>query len=398
VSRRAALAARPFALVLSLLFIVPGTASSVDSDSTAPLEIFTPVPPSVFEGTDHLFHLAYELHITNFATVNETLDRFEIVGDDGKTLGDFSASKLDSMLVHPGIDHDSTSKSTFTPNGRSIIFVWLTLQSQQKPPKRLSQRFYMSTSDSETGKPESDQIELPPLSVSGVGPIVIAAPLRGSGWIAGNGPSNYSVHRRGSFPYYGRATNAERYAYDFIKIGTDGMAFKGNRDKNDSWLGFGADVLAVAKGAIVAVQDGIPENVPFSSERPVAITPQTSGGNFVCEDIGGGLFALYAHLEPDSIRVKVGDRVDSGHVLGLLGNTGNSTNAHLHFQVSTGIRIGEGEGIPTSFRNTHLVGTADLIRSVGFGVPPATWKSGDADHQGTDEFLVPLQDAILSFE
>src|SRR5690606_7933718 len=63
------------------------------------------------------------------------------------------------------------------------------------------------------------------------------------------------------------------------------------------------------------------------------ITMRNIGGNHVIIDIGGGLYAFYAHLAPGSIQVKVGDQVKRGDVIAHLGNTGNSTMPHLHFHI-----------------------------------------------------------------
>ena len=88
----------------------------------------------------------------------------------------------------------------------------------------------------------------------------------------------------------------------------------------------------MANGRIAAVKDGIPENVPGVNSRAVPITLETVGGNHVIIDIGGGRFAFYAHLKHKlALRVKVGDQVKKGQVIGLVGDTGNSTEPHLHF-------------------------------------------------------------------
>ena len=70
------------------------------------------------------------------------------------------------------------------------------------------------------------------------------------------------------------------------------------------------------------------------NEKPaVPINFETVAGNHVNLDLGGGVYAMYAHLQPGSIRVKVGDHVTPGQVIGLVGNTGNSSEPHLHFQL-----------------------------------------------------------------
>jgi murein DD-endopeptidase MepM/ murein hydrolase activator NlpD len=93
-------------------------------------------------------------------------------------------------------------------------------------------------------------------------------------------------------------------------------------------------VLAVADGRVVALKDGVPENVPDPVARAVSMTMETVGGNFVALDIGHGRYALYGHLIPGSLEVKLGDLVKRGQVLAHLGNSGNSTEPHLYFQIA----------------------------------------------------------------
>jgi len=78
----------------------------------------------------------------------------------------------------------------------------------------------------------------------------------------------------------------------------------------------------------------------------VPITLETIGGNHVVLDLGHRRFAFYAHLQPGSLKVKVGDRVKRGQVLGLVGNSGNSTEPHLHFHLADSISPLGSEGVP----------------------------------------------------
>ena len=94
------------------------------------------------------------------------------------------------------------------------------------------------------------------------------------------------------------------------------------------------------------MKDGIPENVPNSGKIAVPITYDTLAGNHIIEDLGDGHFAAYAHLRPGTLKVKVGDQVHAGNVLAHLGNTGNSSEPHLHFQVCDAPSFPASEGLP----------------------------------------------------
>lgn len=132
--------------------------------------------------------------------------------------------------------------------------------------------------------------------------------------------------------------------------------------------------VAVADGVVASIKDGIAENVPLSPTRAVPITLDTIGGNNVILALGSGRFAFYAHLQPGSLRVKPGDRVRRGQVLGLLGNSGDSDAPHLHFHISDDNSL-ESEGLPYVFDSFDLLGTADIDRALKDGwTPPAGTK------------------------
>ena len=86
------------------------------------------------------------------------------------------------------------------------------------------------------------------------------------------------------------------------------------------------------------------------------LTKGTRGiaGNYVVLDHGNGVFSLYAHLQPGSIRVKAGERVLVGTTLAKLGSSGNSTEPHLHFQVCDAPDPLACAGIPVEFLNVKL--------------------------------------------
>jgi murein DD-endopeptidase MepM/ murein hydrolase activator NlpD len=208
---------------------------------------------------------------------------------------------------------------------------------------------------------------------------VLSAPLRGDNWQAANGPSNASGHRRSIIPIDGRARIAQRFAIDWVRINPDGQAtYTGDPLDNKNYRAYGSEALAVADGTIVATKDGIPQNIPGENSRAVPITLETVGGNHVVLDIGHGRYAFYAHLQPGSLKVKLGDHVKRGQVLGLVGNSGNSTEPHLHFHVGDSISPLGSEGIP------YALDSFD-----------AKAKSDGAATKHKQE--IPLEDEVLTF-
>ena len=169
-------------------------------------------------------------------------------------------------------------------------------------------------------------------------------------------------------------------------MGDDHRTFSGDQVKNASYHAYGQDALAVGDGIVVAVKDGIPENIPGVNSRAVQITLETVGGNHVIVDLGGGRYAFYAHLQPGSLRVKLGDKVRKGQIVGLVGNSGNSTEPHLHFHLSDGVSPLGSEGIPYIHESFELVGRC---RSFGSGCDRAS--------PGTRQREMPMANMLVRF-
>ncbi|MGA9721248.1 MAG: M23 family metallopeptidase, partial [Candidatus Binatus sp.] len=192
----------------------------------------------------------------------------------------------------------------------------------------------------------SGTIQSAPLDLNQDDPIVIHSPLRGKNWLAANAPSNTSAHRRAMLPVNGLPHIGQRYAIDWIQLGDDGSAFTGDKSKNSSYHAWDQEIHAVGDGKIIEVKDGIPENVPNSGKIAVPITYDTLAGNYIIQQLSDGHFAAYAHLRPSTLKVKVGDTAHAGDVLAHLGNTGNSSEPHLHFQVCDAPSFPASEGLP----------------------------------------------------
>ncbi|WP_083205199.1 M23 family metallopeptidase [Bacillus sp. FJAT-27264] len=137
---------------------------------------------------------------------------------------------------------------------------------------------------------------------------------------------------------------AQRYAYDIIRA-VDHYSFKGDPLKNESYYAFGQNVLAPADGTVVSVVNDIADNVPVG-----VMNEKHPEGNVVIIDHGGE-YSYLAHLKKGSATVKPGDKVKTGDVIGLLGNSGNSSEPHLHFQVSDGADLFKSHAINIQWKN-----------------------------------------------
>lgn len=114
-----------------------------------------------------------------------------------------------------------------------------------------------------------------------------------------------------------------------IKTAPRTNAHSGDGRRNEDYYAFGQPIVAPAEGVVTYVVDGVHDNVPGEMNR--MFVP----GNLVIIKHVDNEFSQLAHFKQYSIKVKVGDRVTRGQLLGLCGNSGNSSEAHLHFQVQT---------------------------------------------------------------
>ena len=187
----------------------------------------------------------------------------------------------------------------------------------------------------------------------------------------------------------------ERFAIDWVRLQPDDRLYSGDRSTLESYAYFGVPVYAVADGTVVNLYDGAAEQVPGSPAK--GITPENIGGNMLVIDIGGGNFAFFAHLQPGSLRVKLGDHVTKGQVIALLGNTGNSDAPHLHFQIMDSKSPLDANGLP--FLLTYFVGQG-VVADASLGPVfesgrPAVVKPNPMDGPHSDR--LPLNDELVEF-
>jgi len=306
----------------------------------APLQVAIPVAPMLFRANGAA-HLAYEIEITNVSESGWTLRQLDVRDEKGINRLSVASDKVAELLWHKGGPRRSEHPpSVVVAPGESVIaYLWVDLDGKSAAPTQLRHHFSVQREG------EAPRVIDAPTTVVRGSAREISSPLRGTDWVAANGPANSSQHRRGYFVIGGTAYIGQRFAIDWVRIGADSRTFHGDGKDNRSYLCYGAEVLAVADGVVSEIKDGIQENVP-QQPPAVPITLETVAGNHINLDLGGGVFAMYAHLQPGSLRVKVGDRVQRGQVIALLGNTGNSTEPHLHFQLMDRNSPLASEGVP----------------------------------------------------
>ena len=134
----------------------------------------------------------------------------------------------------------------------------------------------------------------------------------------------------------------QRFASDYIVL-RHGTNHAGDSTRNDQYYSFGQPVLAPGAGTVVATADGIADNRPgvMNARKPV--------GNHVIIDHSNGEFSFIAHLKNGSVAVVPGATVQAGDLLGRCGNSGNSSEPHVHYHLQNTPHFADGEGLPAQF-------------------------------------------------
>ncbi|MFZ1069236.1 MAG: M23 family metallopeptidase [Methyloceanibacter sp.] len=177
-----------------------------------------------------------------------------------------------------------------------------------------------------------------------------------------------------------------------MQLNDKNMLIAGPMEKLSSYAYFGDEIYSVADGTVVGTADGLKEQVP--GKLPADATIHMAAGNHVVVDIGEGRFAFYAHMQPGSVRVKVGDKVKTGQVLGLLGNSGNTDTPHLHFHVMDGPSPLVSNGLPYVF--TGFTGQGRVTDEQPLWTGSAVTIDKDA-LAGPHKDQLPLADQVVSF-
>jgi hypothetical protein len=354
---------------LACLFVacpLVGWGQSPDQFTPVVVSPLLPETPRVL-GTDGQYHVVYELAFANTRQTPATLTTLEVLDarDPSVPLAVYEGDTLVSRLRT--LDGTRPETAALDVNETRLVLLHLAFDPGAGVPDRLVHRVAV------LGAAALGDLTPVPLSYT-VAPVrvsprvpVVGPPLTGPGWVAGDSCcAADGGHRNTGLPINGQLYYAQRYAIDWVRLDAEGRLVHGDLTDAHSYTAYGADVVAVADGTIVATRNDLEDQLPPNLPDPQTITPQTLLGNHVIQDIGDGFFAFYAHLQPGSVVVAPGDRVRRGQVLAKLGNTGNTDAPHLHFQIMAGPSAIGSNGLPYVIDQFRLAGQipADALRGV----------------------------------
>jgi hypothetical protein len=318
------------------------------------------------KGSDGLIHLAYALQVTNSWSLTATIKSVEVVDPargnqvSGKNrvldIKNEDVTGQVKLFTLPG----TMNKESYTnqiPSGQpGVMFFDVTYEDMSQVPTAITHRITVTTPPTPVGTEHTAVGHSIPI---GREAIVISPPLKGSGWVNGNGCClEIGPHRFVTNPMNGTLDPSETFAIDWVQVDAHGLAYRTDGKKPEDWIGYGAEITAVAPGTVVEVVRDLPNVTP--GKNPEGLTIAQIAGNRVIIDMGSGHYAMYAHLAPGSVQLHVGDYVRQGQKLGLLGNTGNSSAPHLHFQVMDRPSSLDDTSLPFVFDHMNLEGRVPL--------------------------------------
>jgi Peptidase family M23 len=326
--------------------------------------------PRLAYGSDEQRHLVYELRLSNPTPATIKLTKVDVIdAATGKVLleaGPADMAKRFSIGGRRGAEATSLSVGQF-----GVLFLHVPLAASASVPRAIAHR--ISGVAVQQGRPDTPfTVTIGETPVIDANPVLLGPPLIGKGYLAGDGCCDTIRHVRALLPLNGRFALAQRFAIDWEQIDDQNRLVKGDRSKVKNYTIFGKDVIAVADGTVVATRNDLPEQPP--GKLPDNLSIDQADGNFVVLDIGNGAFALYAHMQPGSVKVAAGAMVKVGDLLGKVGNTGNTSAPHLHFHVMDGPSPLQANGIPyiiDHFSMTAIdkAGTADFDKAESTGSP-----------------------------
>ena len=189
-------------------------------------------------------------------------------------------------------------------------------------------------------------------------PLDLAYPFNGR-WLTQNSPAN-------RVPSHGTTLYASSFAIDFVPVDDSGrtapitLASLLYPEPAARFPGFGRPVLAPVDGTIVAVHDAEPDHAAFrglpsvryaltQARRAATGWPALAGNHVMIRTRSGPVVAL-CHVQQHSVRVRLGERVEVGQVLAGCGNTGNSTEPHLHLQAMSSADVMSSSALPITLQ------------------------------------------------
>ena len=140
---------------------------------------------------------------------------------------------------------------------------------------------------------------------------------------------------------------SQRYAYDFIIVDDEGKSFSRDSRSVHSYYCYGKDIVAPADGEVVKLSNNYKDS--FVDGKNAYCDAMNIAGNYIIIKHNDDEYSAVAHIMKGSIAVKVGDKVKQGQIIAKCGNSGNSSEPHIHFQLQSSKSFFLSAGLPIAF-------------------------------------------------
>jgi hypothetical protein len=384
--------ARGLAATLAVAAVsVFSTSAHAAEPQFTPLGASVPAPPQPVTATDGRVHLVYEIGLLSIelgGTVPVEVQSLDVRTPGGRSLASLTGSELVMTTGAP-----LTPSTTLAPGAGGTVWLDVTLPRGGRVPRALVHRLRVHADYPAPVGSRTFTFDTARTRVGRRKAISISPPLRGGGWLNFNGCCELGPHRGGRVSIDGGLRLPQRFATDYLRIDDQGLGFEGDVDRNESWYGYREPVFAVADGVVVSTRDDLPENTPPVEPPIETFTPDSDRGNSVVLRLGDGRYALFGHLHTGSVRVRPGQRVRAGQMLGRLGNTGASGAPHLHLDVGDSPQALAGNGLPFVFDRFRVTGVATNLEEF-LNLEPAVV---DPVRIAARRGQYPLQATVLEF-
>lgn len=356
------------AAMVVLATLGPATAAqSGNSGRLVGLSVTVSQGPWQFRGDDGHRQIVYTAELTNMFSVPLVPQELWIEDQRGRTLSWLRGDELGQALstIYP-----SDGNGRIEPSQTLVV----PLDMRAGPRSTAIRHRVRYTVPPGTELPDNLRqagvrwrITSPDVAIRAHTPTTVSPPLTGKGWVNLNACCTASPHARARLSTGGSWHQMERFAIDFLQI-RQGSQAVGDGTRNSDYHAFGRRIRSATGGVVVSTRNAMPDIAPGSEGGNLTSAVQFLG-NHVSVRIRRDVYAMYAHMKKGSVRVERGDRVQPGQVLGRLGNSGNTTAPHLHFQLSTSPILFGGTSLPYVFdryrRSGNLTERGDRVYIVG---------------------------------
>jgi Peptidase family M23 len=360
-------------------------ASTAGAEVVQSFSLEVPAAPSIADVAGKR-ELVYELHLTNFASSPILIDRITVLDQaTGGVLASIEGDKLIRSLGRAGIN-GSDNVQLANPGARTVAYFNISIESTVPMAVTHRVEFHFASAGGETeARVVGGTARVDPRS-----PLVLGPPLQGGPWAAVYAPEMERGHRRVIYATNGAAHIPGRFAIDWMRLDEAGRMAPPGARRLDAFFGHGADVLAVADAVVADVRDDVTEAETLDAIPRVSIGD--ASGNYVVLDLGDGRYAFYEHLQR-GVRVKPGQQVRRGDVIGRVGLTGQGSSPHLHFHVANGNSLLDAEGVPFRLEGIQVLGAYPSVEAFDRGGPWAPMENRNFEGP-----MTPAPNMVVRFE